>query len=142
MVCCLSLKFIITTIIAIYGLYLYSYKCPSLDRGVIGDGVDKVLHPLTHHHNKVCDGLNKGVDFASPYVAKVQQGLDQHVFAHPLAKQYEVESKLETVKAYHNAYVWPYVIKMFEYIEILELHLCEHLTQQWAKLKLFISKYT
>lgn len=133
------LKCYISSFLVIYAVYLLTYKCNKLDESPLEHGIETVFHPLSHHHSKLCDGLNKGVHFVNPYFETAGKYFDQHVRSHNLFKQYSVDDKLEVVRTSYNSYIHPLVIKLFEFFEVIEYHVYQHFAQQWAKVQAFYS---
>lgn len=131
------LKCYISSFLVIYAVYLLTYKCSKLDESILEHGIETVFHPLSHHHNTLCDGLNKGVHFVNPYFESAGKYFDQHVRSHDLFKQYSIDDKLEVVKHSYNNHVYPLVIKFFEFFEIVEYHIHQHFVQQWARVQAF-----
>ena len=131
------LKCYISSFLVIYALYLVTYKCNKLDESPLEHGIESVFHPLSHHHNALCDGLNKGIHFVNPYFETAGKYFDQHVRSHDLFKQYSVDGKLEAAKASYYQHVYPLVIKFFEFFEVVEYHVIQHLIQQWARVQAF-----
>lgn len=129
------LKCYVSSFILFYSLYLLTFKCNKLNETPLEHGIETVFHPLSHHHNTLCDGLNKGVNFVNPYIDSVRHQLDEHVYSHHLYKQYKVDSKLEVVKGNYHQYVHPLVIKFLELVEVAEYHIAEHFTQQWGRVQ-------
>lgn len=131
------IKCFISSFLVIYGLYLLTYKCSKLDESPLQHGIESVFHPLSHHHHTVCDGLNKGVHFVNPYIETAGKYFDQHVRSHDLFKQYAIDDKLDILKSSYDQHVYPLVIKVFEFFEVVEYHVAEHLIKQWARIQAF-----
>ncbi|ODV67394.1 hypothetical protein HYPBUDRAFT_157452 [Hyphopichia burtonii NRRL Y-1933] len=123
------------TLLVVYSAYLVNFKCSQLNETPLEHSSEVVLHPLSHHHNQICDGYNAGVNFAEPYLSKVHEFLDEHVHSHPYYKEYEVDSKLQLVKGKYLEIVHPYVIQLWQLIEVAEVHIYDHLVELYAHLK-------
>lgn len=120
------LKTSIITFVVVYFAYLFTYKCTTLNESTLQHEVETVFHPLSHHHTKICDGLDSVVSYTSPYVAKVEAFLDEHVHSNQYFVKYEVKDKITCAKSQYFKHVYPYVIQFFEYFEIAEIHVYDH----------------
>lgn len=120
MACCFKFKTYLTALLVFYTVYLFSYKCPSLKESGLEHSSKVLIHPFSHAHNQVCEGLNTGSDFVAPYVAKAHEFLDTHVHSHPLFKKYEIEEKIQLAKAYYFSHAYPYVVQVWQFVEIAE----------------------
>lgn len=113
-----KIKCFITSFIAIYAIYLYSYKCSTIE--------ENSLSPLFGAHSQLCLTLTKGETYVQPYLAKATEFLDTHVHSHHTFKQYKVEEKLSTAKTSYTKYINPYVVEVYKLIEILEVKVYEY----------------
>lgn len=134
------LKIYLTIFVVIYTTYLFSYKCAKLNETAFEHGVEKVLHPLSHSHNQFCDGLNKGVNFATPYVGHVQKFLDDHVHSTKLFQDYKIHEKMVCAQGKYYKFVHPWVIRYFQLFEVAEQHVADHFVAQYGKVKGYLGK--
>lgn len=123
-----KVKCFISSFLVIYAIYLYSYKCSTIEANS--------LNPLFNAHSELCHVLTKGESYVQPYVAKVTQFLDTNVHSRPTFKQYKVEEKLSLAKSSYNKYVNPYVVEVYKLIEILELKVYQYYVLVLEQLKL------
>lgn len=131
------LRTIIITFLVVYTTYLFTYKCAQLNESVLQHEAETIFHPLTHHHNKLCDGLNAGVAFVTPYVEKAHGFLDEHVHSNKYFIEYEVKEKFLCAKSQYYKFVYPYVIQFFEYFEIAEVHVYDHFAHLYELAKAY-----
>ncbi|KAF7584306.1 hypothetical protein FOB63_000378 [Clavispora lusitaniae] len=115
-----------------YFLYLYVYKCPSTHESFLEHTLGKVIHPFSHSHNKLCGAVDTANDKVTPYVNSVTTFVGDKVHSHPFYKQYQVEAKLNLVKAQYLQHVYPYVIKLFQLFEIVEYHIAVKVNELYA----------
>ncbi|KAJ9094531.1 hypothetical protein QFC19_007941 [Naganishia cerealis] len=134
------LKIYLTIFVVLYTTYLFSYKCAKLNETAFEHGVEKVLHPLSHSHNQLCDGLNKGVNFATPYVGHVQKFLDDHVHSTKLFQDYKIHEKVVCAQGKYYKFVHPWVIRYFQLFEVAEQHVADHFVAQYGKVKGYLGK--
>lgn len=139
---CGTTKFLIVSLLSIYSLYLFTYKCSNLNESALEHSAETILHPISHTHSQLCDGLNGGVNFINPYLTQaggfLESFLDTHVHSHPYFKQYEVESKLTFAKSkvtcakcQYNKYVHPYVLQLWQLIEVIEVQVYDQLVNAY-----------
>lgn len=117
-----KIKCVLTSLLAIYAVYLFAYKCEQLNESTFEHSVESVLHPLSHTHSQACDALYKGHAYVQPYLDSAHKFLDTHVHSHPLFVQFKVESKIACLKAHYYKYVHHLVIQLFKYIEVAEVY--------------------
>lgn len=123
------MRLLFTSIVFVYAIYLLAFKCHNLNETALEHGVESVLHPLSHHHNQVCDGLNKGVNFVSPYLSSVQST----VVSHPLYKQYAVQGKVDCAYGYYKKYASQHVLSLFKLIETYERIIADRIIFLYGK---------
>lgn len=133
-------KIYLTIFVVIYTSYLFSYKCPKLNESTFEHGVETVLHPLSHSHNQMCDAVNKGVNFATPYVQQVQKFLDDNVHSTKFFKEYQIHEKMVCAQGKYYKFVHPWVIKYFQLLEVVEHHVAEHVVAQYGRAKKLLQK--
>lgn len=125
-----KIRLLVISTLAFYSVYLFSYKChqKTLLESLLHPGSGKALaHPFASQQDKLCDVLNTGSDYVSPYVSKATDFLDQHVHSLDLFKKYKVASKVECAKAKYHKHAHPHVHKVLQYFEIAEYHAAVHL---------------
>ncbi|KAK6459042.1 uncharacterized protein RJT20DRAFT_11445 [Scheffersomyces xylosifermentans] len=130
-----KIKCYLSCILVFYTVYLFNYKCVQLKENPLEEAANTVFHPLTHHHNKLCGALDTASGYVNPYIAKTHEFLDEHVHSHPLFKEYKVEDKITCGKSKFNTYVYPYIEQLFKATEVVESHVHDHLTAQYANAK-------
>lgn len=128
-----SIRSFFVTFLLTYTVYLFSYKCDKLNETPLEHGIQTVFHPLSHAHNQVCDSLNKGVNFVSPYL----DSFHAKVASHQLYKDYKVQDKVDCAGGYYSKYAQPYVLQVFQLVETYEEILVAHLLVVWAKIQAF-----
>lgn len=130
-----KIRLIVTSIIAFYAIYLFSYKCVQLKESPLKHAVGSVIHPLTHSHNQACEALSRGEVIVAPYVKKVSTFLDTHVHSHPLFKAYKVDQGLNFAKQQYFSFVYPLIIQLFKYVELAEVYVYGHGEVLYGKVK-------
>lgn len=131
----LRLKTLFVSLVLFYTVYLFSYKCPSVAESPLQHTVESVLHPLSHHHNQLCDGLSRGQGFVAPYTAKVHGFLDEHVHSHALFKKYDIAGKATCAQSKYSTYVAPHVLKLWQAVEVAEVYVYDHAVQVYGLIK-------
>ncbi|KAK6205049.1 uncharacterized protein RJT21DRAFT_137472 [Scheffersomyces amazonensis] len=130
-----KIKCFLASFLLFYTIYLYNYKCVELKETSFEHATETVFHPLTHHHNQLCESLEIGTNFIQPYVVKVQGFLDEHVHSHPLFKQYEIHEKIVAGQDAFGQYVYPYVYQVFQAVDAAEVVIYDQATEHYATLK-------
>lgn len=125
-------KCVVSSLAVIYAIYLLTYKCHTLNETPIEHGVKSVLHPISHTHTQLCDGLNSGANFVQPYLARGHALLEKHVFSHALYKEHGVDAKVACAQKQYQTYAAPYVLKLWQLVEVVEQHVYDHLVVVWA----------
>lgn len=134
MTCFAKIKCYASCFFVFYFLYLFVYKCPSSEESFLEHAVGKVIHPLSHSHNKLCEVVDSVSVKASPYASMVSDIFEEKVQSHQLYKQYLVGSKVDCVKASYYEHVHPYVIKLFQLFELAEYHISVKVSELYASL--------
>ncbi|CUM67976.1 uncharacterized protein PRCAT00005690001 [Priceomyces carsonii] len=130
-----KIKLFLSTFLLFYVTYLYTYKCEKLAESPLEHGVQQVFHPLSHSHNVFCDALSKFEKFSTPYVESGHAFLDKNVHSHHLFIEYKIGEKLQVAKEKYYQFVYPVLLKIFEYFEVVEYHVSEHVIETYGKLK-------
>lgn len=119
-------KLFVVAFTIFYSVYLTTYKCPKVQESVLDHTVQKLVHPFSHQHDKLCEGIQSTQEFIHPYYSKVQGFLDSHVHSHVhshhLYKEYKVESKFAAAKAHYYDHVHAFVLKFWSWVELAEYH--------------------
>lgn len=131
MACLAKIKCFVSCFVLAYAVYLLGYKCPKLAETPFEHGVQSVFHPLAHTHNQLCDGLNKGVNFLTPYYEQAHAA----VTSHSLYKDYTVQEKVDVASTYYQTYAEQYVLQVFQVIEHYEELLVAQILILWGKIQ-------
>lgn len=123
MVCLAKIKCFVTSFALFYAIYLTTYKCPKQHESGLNHAVLKLVHPFSHQHDQLCEALDKGHTYVSPYLAHVHGFWSSNVESHQLYKDYKIGNKLTTVQTHYNTHVYPYVLKFWELVEVAEYRL-------------------
>lgn len=118
-----KIKFYTASILLFYVVYLFTYKCPRNSETFVEHATQKLIHPFSHQHDKVCGALDTGAAYVNPYLTKAHAFLDEHVHSHRLFKQYQVKSKASFAQAKYYEYVYPVVLKVWQFVELVEYHI-------------------
>lgn len=132
MTCFAKIKCYASCFFVFYFLYLFVYKCPSSQESFLEHAVGKVIHPLSHSHNKLCEVVDTASEKATPYVSSASNFFEKKVQSHQLFKQYLVDAKVNCAKANYYKHVHPYVIKLFQLFEIAEYHISVKVSEIYA----------
>lgn len=126
MVCGCTFKALLVTLLVTYTSYLLFYKCEQLTESQFEHEVKTILHPINHGHNQLCDGLSKAQTFLTPYGKKTQAFLDENVHSTEFFQKYQIHEKMVCCFNTAVTFIHPYAIKVYQVIEILEVHAYDH----------------
>ncbi|PSK39641.1 hypothetical protein C7M61_001443 [Candidozyma pseudohaemuli] len=118
-----SFRNLVVATFLFYAVYLFSYKCPQVVDHPIEQSARSLFSPLASTHKHLCGHLNHGHQLATPYLEKAHGFLDDHVHSTAFFKENKIEDKIQCAKGKFNTHVYPYVVKLWEGVEIAEAQL-------------------